>query len=771
MGRCVRRWRSACAAILAMAICACSPNGSAGQPSTQTAPLVQRATLLGRSVEHSTERLADLVPSEEWTVLSGESNLRGSKRFGPGPFLRIHGDDGLRVRVPVPAEAQAFNRIEIDLLIRSSRAAVALESFAGTNAIYRVLQPARGQNRIQRVALQVPYWARKRTPPEALELEFLHTRRAMIARIELVREDWGRRLPSAQPAPIEIGGRTHPALGLQTGNALLTEVDVPAQATLHVVAGIPRELATTRQRSLELRVTIGEGNSRVETLALDSTGPETWKERTVDLSAYAGQRIGLRYELVAEGDDAAFAAVAEPLVRGRQAEPRTIVLITSDTHRSDHLAAAGVGPDVSTPALDRLASEGVLYETCFASTNVTIPSHVALMTGTHVRDTGVSDNFSSLADAAPTLAEHFRDAGFVTLAVVSSAHLDHARSGLGQGFDRMNSPQARCRAEETFGIANQALQALEGSSVFLWLHLFDAHTPYAPPEGFTDPYYPAGKDPYDPALPELLPGQHLPLDEELRDLDYARALYRGEVSYLDTELGAFLDQPRLRDATVLFTADHGESLGEHEIYWDHAGVYPESTQVPMLLRGPKVPRGRRVPAPVRQIDAGRTLLDLAGLAEVEFPGRSLLEALQEDDGQRYVARTPQFVIGAHGLEAAIHDGPWFLVLVLQTYRVNPRYERTRHMVELFDLTRDPGCKTNLVADERSTAAELRKKLIAWLDAVQPMGWDVDVADDDETLQRMAELGYTDLETDTAGTGSWFDTSCRCDACAVWEDPR
>src|SRR5690606_14477718 len=121
--------------------------------------------------------------------------------------------------------------------------------------------------------------------------------------------------------------------------------------------------------------------------------------------------------------------------------------------------------------------------------------------------------------------------------------------------------------------------------LFVWLHLFDAHSPYRPPEAFAARYYPAGRDPFDPSLPPPdLPDGVLGWDlEGLRDPAWPAAAYKGEVSYLDMQLGRLLHHPRAGAGIVAVTADHGESLGHHGIYYAHSMLYTDSLHVPLVL--------------------------------------------------------------------------------------------------------------------------------------------------------------------------------------------
>jgi arylsulfatase A-like enzyme len=319
--------------------------------------------------------------------------------------------------------------------------------------------------------------------------------------------------------------------------------------------------------------------------------------------------------------------LTQPVLAKPAERAPTVLLITSDTHRADHVGFAGSRHDVLTPELDRLAARGLWFSNCVSTSNATQPSHVAILTGESPRDTRVIDNVTMLSGDATTLAERFRDAGWATWAAVSADHLDDANSGLGQGFDRMSAPRDYQRnASDTISRVETWLEGQRGLPVFIWVHLYDAHTPYTPTEPFLAEHWPADKNPFDAALPEARVPElaRALMPEGLRDLDYMRACYRAEVTELDSQLPRLFDHPRLRDGVIAFTADHGESLGAHGVYWDHRGLYPQTTQVPLVLAWPGSPRGMRSDRPVTNVDLARTLLDLAGLPSVEMPGTSLV---------------------------------------------------------------------------------------------------------------------------------------------------
>ena len=242
------------------------------------------------------------------------------------------------------------------------------------------------------------------------------------------------------------------------------------------------------------------------------------------------------------------AACQKPSARSPGPARPDIVIITVDTLRADRLGCYGFAP-ARTPYIDRLASEGVLVEHAIAPTPITLPSHASIFTGLYPPAHGVRDNGRyRLPDDVTTLAERLKADGYLTQAFVSSMVL-HRRFNLNQGFDgyddeirsegdaKMFHFQERSGAR-TMDRVTHWLETGPGSSpgtpFFLWIHLFDPHQPYEPPE---------------------------------EDAKRAPTLYDGEIASVDRQIGRFVDALKKRgsfdDTVLVFTSDHGESLGEH----------------------------------------------------------------------------------------------------------------------------------------------------------------------------------------------------------------
>lgn len=431
------------------------------------------------------------------------------------------------------------------------------------------------------------------------------------------------------------------------------------------------------------------------------------------------------------------------------AKPPSIVLISVDTLRADALGA--YGGLLPTPSFDRLAREGVLFEKAFAPAPATAPSHATLFTGQQVQRHGVLRNGESLPEAATTLAEAFRTHGYETAGFVSSFVLD-PRFGWGQGFAHFDAtlpkqgstmgkqqpyPGAFWAEQRFAGFDRRATRTTEAAiewleqapePFFLFVHYFDPHAPYAPPNTFSERSAAARFPLEGRAVAGLAPAQ----------LERLVQLYHGEVLYVDDALAALLDAVARRshdEALVVLTGDHGEGLGQHG-WMEHATqLYDEQIRVPLLVRWPgRVPAGRRIATPVGLEDIAPTLLELAGIeAPAPRDGRSLAAAIR--DGAELPLR-PLFGTRSlldeatgwgHGVKLSVRTDRWKYIFASEA------------PPELFDLDVDPGEQHDLLTAHADRAAELRGLLENHLAEVPRVHDSAPLSD--ETRRALQALGY------------------------------
>ena len=225
--------------------------------------------------------------------------------------------------------------------------------------------------------------------------------------------------------------------------------------------------------------------------------------------------------------------------------------------------------------------------------------------------------------------------------------------------------------------------------------------------------------------------------------------------FLDSQLATVFEHPRFADSVIAFSADHGECFGAHGVYWDHAGLYPDTLHVPLILSWPGGPRGVTTLAPARQIDLGRTLLDLAGLEATPFPGRDLRWTLDDPQGGR-----PRFALSSHGYSASLAEEGWFCVLNLRSHQ---QATETRpfiaHSVELYHRETDLACTEDLLEGHPDRARAMRAELLAWLSTGGDTGLGGATEASSERHAALAALGYTAAEGARLSGEAWFPLKC------------
>jgi choline-sulfatase len=397
---------------------------------------------------------------------------------------------------------------------------------------------------------------------------------------------------------------------------------------------------------------------------------------------------------------------------------RNLVLVTIDTLRADRLGTYG-NATVATPNMDRLAREGAVALHASVQVPLTRPSHVSLLSGLYPAEHGIRDNVSPpLRPGVPLLAEILQRRGFRTGAFVSSIVLSK-QSGLGRGFDtysdrfEIGDDDARFlntiqkRGDTTVAEATAWLRQPGPERRFAWVHLYDPHDPYEPPEPYAT--------------------------------RYAGRLYDGEVAWSDDLVGrldAVLAETGRRDDTLfVVTADHGEGLDEHGEAVHGFFLYETTLHVPLIVRGPRVTPGTRIAGVTRSIDVMPTVLDLLGLAEATpaVSGRSLARALTgsvlTDEPTFAESLTPLIHYGWSDLRA-LRDGRWKYILA-------PR-------PELYDLDRDPGELKNLADEEPARARAYRSGIEQQLRLEQAARRGAEPATatlPPDMLEKLGALGY------------------------------
>jgi arylsulfatase A-like enzyme len=466
-------------------------------------------------------------------------------------------------------------------------------------------------------------------------------------------------------------------------------------------------LQTGEGRGQLLGATSFESGDRARTMSIDLT---RWRGETVLLRGVT--RISpnsvqwQRARLTGRGLPAAGGAPA-PEAGDR---PPDVIVYMIDTLRPDVLGS--YGGDVPTPHLDRIAAGGVVFENAYSTTSWTRPAIASIFSGMSIATHSVASEKEALPEEILTLAERFRLRGYQTFGVYANQHVTDVWH-FDQGFERYllpplppRPPQNRTMEPDARydNIAAEAVHELVLETVaqhrdprrplFLWVHVVDPHMPYRPPRWALDE-----------ERPDLLVNPYLmrsinqqgAAPEVLHDLFLH---YRGAVAYTDMAFGELLTRldplVNIDRSLLLVVSDHGEAFLEHGLVGHKSWIHEEQIRVPMILRGPGVPQGERVPDVVSLVDVLPTLLLLSGGAAAQpLQGQTL--PLEPALG------APNRTVAAEHVHGnALRRGPWKLV-----QRIPQR------QIRLFDLETDPLEARDLRASHPGVGEELERSLRRW----------------------------------------------------------
>lgn len=393
---------------------------------------------------------------------------------------------------------------------------------------------------------------------------------------------------------------------------------------------------------------------------------------------------------------------------------RHLLLISIDTCRADYLSCYGC-PRQTTPNIDRIAQQGILFSNVIAPVPITLPAHSSMLTGTVPPYHGVHDNFDyQLSQSNVTLAEILKDNGFMTGAIVSAFVLD-SQFGIDQGFNTYNDRFeeehvildfiSERKAKEASRFAVDWLTEHKDERFFLFLHYFDPHLDYEPPEPFATRFQ----------------------DD----------LYAGEVAYTDYCIGKVIEKLKelgLYDSTlIVITGDHGEMLGEHGEDGHCYFIYQSAIKVPLIFKLPGQIKPRKVETIVGLIDIVPTICSLLGIQRppqiqgIDLSGYFSKHA--SGDQERYIY--------CESLTPTAYNGNSLLGVVTDRWK----YIQTTQP-ELYDLANDPKESNNLVTKEPHRARILQDRLKQILEqTVRKQDADSMVALDEQARRRLESLGY------------------------------
>lgn len=562
-----------------------------------------------------------------------------------------------------------------------------------------------------------------------------------------------------QPGDRAGGGAPRAAVIAPPGASLALRAEVPQNAALRFSAGVEGDRQRDTSRSgVEFRVTV-DGRE----VYRDTINPayrrhdRRWFDERVDLERWAGQAVDLVFETRAEAADRPLAGIpgwshvrlVEEERRARQraeAGPNILILLV-DTLRADRLGVYGAAPSPS-PALDAFAARGLVFDVMVGQASWTMPAVGSIFTGLHPRSHGAvgpdahdaDDNpgGTQLPDGVVTLAEVAQQGGVSTCGVSSNMLVSRA-TNLAQGFETfVELPfDRKVRDYAPASAVNQEflewLRQAKGLRFLAYLHYMEPHGPYAPPR---------------PLRPTAPPGIRSDLaagwvQDFARNFDrgqvgpptpveveHLRRLYDGDVRSWDAAFAALLRAlgPDLLDQTiVIVVADHGEEFLEHGKLTHGAHLYEETVRVPLVIVGPGVPAGRRQDQ-AQQIDLLPTVAALLGAPPPpRLSGRDLLATREGGDAVSEIV-SGFGDDGAGAGTAALRTSRWKLIRLPAA------------PPELYDLSTDPGERTNLAADA-AVMSMLGARIDRWASAA-PLPPRAATADPG-LRDRLRQLGYVD----------------------------
>lgn len=422
---------------------------------------------------------------------------------------------------------------------------------------------------------------------------------------------------------------------------------------------------------------------------------------------------------------AALVAAAGTAFAGTPEHPN-VVLLSVDTLRADRLGCYGYGFDTS-PNVDAFAAEGLLFENVVCEVPLTSPSMGSMLSSRYPRTMGTTRNGLRMPAGPPLVQECFQAAGYETFCVQSNWTLKAKLSALDRGFERYDDDfhkkrwgiiKAERPADEVTRNALEMLDTRDAARPFFaWIHYTDPHAPYT------------------------MHRKHNPQDRRpfsARRRDKAGIKYDSEVAYCDAHIATLL-AALPENTAVVFVADHGESLWEHDYLGHGRRVYQPGLHIPLIIRAPGMAPGRSA-VPARGADVGPTLLGLAGIAPAPgMVGRDLLAAGADLSGPRVVETYGGAVPNLPGAKAvmadaapmhqAVLEGDWKLIV-------------SGRDVELFNLDTDPGEHTNLAAENPGRVAEMRSLIDAW-NAANVQAELGEGTLNEEDVQALEALGYVE----------------------------
>jgi len=437
-----------------------------------------------------------------------------------------------------------------------------------------------------------------------------------------------------------------------------------------------------------------------------------------------------------------------------------IILISLDTLRADHLGIYGYPRDTS-PSIDTLAKESVVFENAMVQAPWTLPSHMSIMTSLYPSFHGVVNKSSRLADEHVTLAELLQQGGYQTAAFTDGG-LVSGSFGFDQGFDVYEDDWAGI--EKILPKAKKWLDKNKSKPFFLFIHCYDIHDPYNPPPPYNSIFHDfTYSGPLVPSGQKLLAARKRKLKVTNEDLRHFIALYDGGIRYVDDKIGDFFSYLRdseLYDSSlIIITSDHGEEFEEHGSFLHWQLYYEPNLHVPLIMHIPNYPeRELRISERVQSIDLLPTIVDLAGLTtHPEAQGRSLLPLIK---GNENLPNNPAPTVSQETAnnyffsfaETEINNINVWSAITTSGYQLIS-YPKSH---ELFNLESDPVAKIN-IAHDRGDIIKRVQLHYNELYSTKPDYTSSAIELEIKTRKQLEALGYIDPEKHTTNNATDTDS--------------
>jgi len=549
-------------------------------------------------------------------------------------------------------------------------------------------------------------------------------------------------------ANVRLGDEERQAIALSRHSTLRYHVMIPADCSLGFGVGVEGE----GDAPFAIEVT-ADGQPITQVLAGTASG--AWADHKVDLSRFAGEIV--RIDLRAEGEGAGRLAWNSPRILvparpERNLEPaRNVVVLVIDTLRADKLRPFNAHTRVETPAIDQLASEGVVFALAQAPENWTKPSVASILTGLHPQTHQQKTGDAALPSSAELLSEHLKGEGFATGSFIANGYVSD-RFGFDQGWDDYTNyirEGKSTEAKDVFDEAGNWIEAHKDGRFFAYIQTIDPHVPYDPPGKYLQMYDPSE---YTGQVRPRMTGDLLEKAKrnppqvvfDASDKRRLKALHDGEITQHDHFFGAFIERLSslglTEDTLVVVTSDHGEEFDDHGSWGHGHSVYQELLHVPLMFRLPgRLPAGTKVGDAVSTLDISATVTDLLGVpAMVHNEGQALVGLMLGEAPSSPSVAFSDF----QDDRRVITTRRWKLIL------------RGNLTSTMFDLVADPMEKTQLDPSAFPIGRRYSRMLLGqflgatnrgdWLSAEQKGGTQLrreDAEMDDTIRDQLRALGY------------------------------